>query len=415
MGDPQRELDVVIYGATGFVGKLTAQYLARVNAGIRIALAGRSAERLEAVRQTLGVNARDWPVIVADVSQPEELTELAARTQVVASAVGPYLRYGLPIVGACAAVGTDYVDLTGEVPFVRASIDLHHKQAVESGARIVHSCGFDSVPSDLTVYSLYRRAVDDDAGELGDTTFVLRGYSGGFSSGSAATMVDLLRISSDSEIRRLLDDPYSLSPDRGAEPELGPQADVQLRRGAEIAPELAGLWTGGYVMAAYNTRAVRRTNALLGWAYGRRFRYSETLSMGTSGIGAIMAATTSATIAGATRFGGAYLNLLPRGLVESMTPASGLGYRDQDGGYYKVETYTETTGGARYVATMTQQADPGYTATAMMLGESALALAKDRDRLSEQGGVLTPATAMGDVLLARLAAAGVTIDTARLN
>jgi short subunit dehydrogenase-like uncharacterized protein len=188
-----------------------------------------------------------------------------------------------------------------------------------------------------------------------------------------------------------------------------------LRGGAEIAPELAGLWTGGYLMAAYNTRCVRRTNALLDWAYGRRFRYTETLSMGSSRAAAIMAAMTSATIAGATRFGGTYLDLFPRGLVERMTPASGLGYRDESGGYYKVETYTKTTRGARYVATMIQQADPGYTATAMMLGESALTLAKDRNRLSDRCGVLTPVTAMGDALLARLAAAGVTIDIARLN
>jgi saccharopine dehydrogenase (NAD+, L-lysine-forming) len=137
--------------------------------------------------------------------------------------------------------------------------------------------------------------------------------------------------------------------------------------------------------------------------------------MGSSRAGAIMAAMTSATIAGATRFGGTYLDLFPRGLVERMTPASGLGYSDEAGGFYKVETYTKTTRGARYVATMIQQADPGYTATAMMLGESALTLAKDRNRLSDRCGVLTPVTAMGDALLARLTAAGVTIDIARLN
>ena len=411
----QRDLDIVVYGATGFVGKLTAKYLARAAAGVRVALAGRSEERLAAVRQALGAGARDWPLIVADVSQPNELADLAAQTQVVASTVGPYLRYGLPVVGACAAAGTDYVDVTGEVPFVRNSIDRYHKQAVDNGVRIVHSCGFDSVPSDLTVYALYRRAAEDDAGELGDTTFVLRGYSGGFSSGSAATMAELLRASNDSEIRRMLDDPYSLSPERAAEPELGPQPDVQLRRGAEIAPELAGLWTGGYLMAPYNTRCVRRTNALLGWAYGRRFRYTETLSMGSSRVAAIMAGMTSATIAGATRFGGTYLDLFPRSLVDRMTPAAGFGYSDQAGGYYKVETYTKSTRGARHVATMVQHADPGYTATAMMLGESALALAMDRDRLGDRCGVLTPVTAMGDVLLARLSAAGVTINTARLN
>jgi short subunit dehydrogenase-like uncharacterized protein len=415
MGDPQRDLDVVVYGATGFLGKLTAEYLAGLGSGVCVALAGRSADRLQQVRQTLGDGARDWPLIVADLAQPQVLVEMAARARVVLSTVGPYVRYGLPIVAACAAAGTDYVDATGEVPFVRDSIDRYHAQAVDSAARIVHSCGFDSVPSDLTVYALHRRAADDDTGELGDTTMVLRGFAGGLSSGSMATMVELLRVSNDPRIRRLVDDPYSLSPARGAEPDLGPQPDVRVRRGAEIAPELADVWTGGYLMAPYNTRCVRRTNALLDWAYGRRFRYSEALSMGSSPAAAIAAGMSTATIAGATTFGGAYLNLFPRGLVERMMPATGFGFRSKTGGHYRVETYTQTTRGARYVATMSQQADPGYTATAMMLGESTLALVSDRAGLADSHGVLTPVTAMGDVLLKRLPAAGVTIQAVRLD
>jgi short subunit dehydrogenase-like uncharacterized protein len=166
------------------------------------------------------------------------------------STIGPYSAYGLPIVGACAAAGTDYLDLAGEVPFVRTSIDAHHKQAIDSGARIVHSCGYDSIPSDLGVYALHRRVVADGAGELADTTFVLRttGYSEGYSRGTVATMLELIRAgASDPRTRRLLDDPYSLSPNRAAEPSLGPQPDLSLRRGAEIAPELTGLWTGGYL------------------------------------------------------------------------------------------------------------------------------------------------------------------------
>jgi short subunit dehydrogenase-like uncharacterized protein len=320
------------------------------------------------------------------------------------------------VVAACAAAGTDYADLTGEVPFVRSSIDLYHTLAADTGARIVHSCGFDSIPSDLTVYALHRRAVEDDAGELGDTTYVLRSYSGGFSGGTVATIVELMRMSSDdSEIRRMLGDPYSLSPDRQAEPDLGAQPDLLLRKGAEIAPELAGLWTSGFLMALYNTRTVRRTNAILNWAYGRRFRYTETLSMGSSRAAPVMAAMASATIAGASKFGGAYLRLLPRRLVESVTPAPGTGHNEASRGHYHVETYTTTTSGARYVATMAQQADPGYAATSMMVGESALALAFDRDQLADLRGVLTPVTAMGDALLARLPAAGVTLTTARLS
>lgn len=411
MGDPGRDLDIVIYGATGSVGKLTARYLAR--SGLRIGVAGRSAQRLGALRQELP--EADWPLIVVDTGEQDALRRLAGRTRVMISTVGPYATHGLAVVAACAAAGTDYVDLAAEVPFVRRSIDAFHEQSVQSGARIVHSCGFDSVPSDLTVYALHRRVLADGAGELADTTFVLRAanYALGFSHGTVDTMFELMRAGwGDPETRRLLDDPYSLSPDRVAEPDLGPQPDVSLHRGEELAPELAGLWTSGYLMALYNTRCVRRTNALLGWIYGRRFRYSETASMGSSLAAPAMAAMTNATITGASRLGGAYLRMWPPRLLESLIPRP-----NGDGaprGHYRVETYATTTTGARYMASMAQQGDPGYAATAVLLGESALALARDREQLSDRRGVLTPASAMGDVLLKRLAAIGVTVHTAHL-
>jgi len=412
----QRDLDIVLYGATGFIGKLTAEYLAGAGAGIRVGLAGRSADRLRAVRRNLGAVAQDWPVITADLSQPAALKAMAARTQVVVSAVGPYSRYGLPVVAACAAAGTDYADLTGEVPFVRDSIDFYHQQAADNGARIVHSCGFDSIPSDLTVYALHRRATDDGAGQLGDTTLVLRAYSGGYAGGSIATMMELMRIAvDDPKMRRMLDDPYSLSPDRSAEPELGAQPDLPSCAGSDIAPELKGLWVGGYVMALYNTRCVRRSNALLGFAYGSRFRYQETITHGSTVAAPVIAAMFNAGIAGASRLGGWYLQMLPPGLVERMTPPSATGHDEGSRGHYKVETYTSTSKGRRYMATMAQRRDPGYSATAVMVGESALCLATDRDRLSPLRGVLTPAAAMGDALSARLTAAGVTITTAQLN
>jgi short subunit dehydrogenase-like uncharacterized protein len=413
----RRDLDIVIYGASGFAGRLTAEYLAKAGTEARVALAGRSAEKLHATRQTLGTNAENWPLIVADLSDQAALTAMAARTRVVVSTVGPYNRFGLPVVAACAAAGTDYADLTGEVPFVRKSIDLYHTQAAENGARIVHSCGFDSIPSDLTIYALHRRLVDDDAGEMGDTTFVLRSYSGGGSSGgTVATMIELMRApAADSEMRRIVDDPYSLSPNRRAEPDLGPQPDMPVLRGADIAPELAGLWAGGYLMALYNTRCVRRTNALLGWAYGRRLRYRETMNMGSWFAAPMIAAMSSATVASASRFGGQYLELLPEGLLERFTPAPGTGFDQGARGYYRVETYTTTTSGRRYVGMIAQQADPGYAGTAVMLGESALTLSLHRDELSDLHGVLTPVSAMGDALLVRLPTAGVMIDTTRLS
>lgn len=410
----RRDLDIVLYGATGSVGKLTARYLART--GLRVGLAGRSGTRLDDLRRELPEAARGWPLTVTDTGNAEVLHRLAARTRVLISAVGPYAAQGLPVVAACAAAGTDYVDLAAEVPFVRRSIDAHHKQSVERGARIVHSCGFDSIPSDLTVYALHRRVREDGAGELADTTFVLRAanYAMGFSRGTVDTMLELMRAGSgDPETRRILDDPYSLSPDRATEPDLGPEPDVSLHRGEEIAPELTGLWTSGYLMALYNTRCVRRTNALLGWAYGRRFRYRETASMGSSPVAPAMAAMTNATITGASRLGGPYLRMFPAGMLRSLfsRPNS----EAAPHGHYRVETYATTTSGARYVASMAQDSDPGYAATAVLLSESALALALNRDQLPDRCGVLTPVSAMGDVLLKRLAPVGAAVHTSRLD
>ncbi|HET6732040.1 saccharopine dehydrogenase family protein [Mycobacterium sp.] len=418
MGSPEREFDTVLYGATGFVGKLTAEYLAKAAGDARIALAGRSQDKLQAVRETLGETAQSWPLITADASQPSTLNAMAARTQVVVTTVGPYLRYGLPLVAACAAAGTDYADLTGESLFVRESIDLYHKQAIDTGARIVHSCGFDSIPSDLTVYALHRRAEEDQAGELGDTNLVVRSFAGGVSGGTVASMLELMRLAStDPEARRLMNDPYTLTPDRGAEPELGAQPDLRWRRGRDIAPELDGYWVGAFVMAAANTRIVRRSNALLNYGYGRRFEYAEQMSLGRSIVAPVAAAMATGGNAATMALGSRYFDRLPSKLVERIAPKPGTGpsARAREQGHYTVETYTTTTTGARYRATMSQKGDPGYKATSVLLGESGLALALDRDRLSGLRGVLTPAAAMGDALLARFPAAGVSLETSRLN
>jgi len=414
----QREFDIVLYGATGFVGRLTAEYLAAAGGAARIALAGRSAGKLEAVRATLGEAARSWPILTVDAGRQSTLDEMAARTRVVVTTVGPYSKYGLPLVAACAAAGTDYADLTGEAMFVRQSIDEFHKQAVDTGARIVHACGFDSVPSDMTVYELFRRARQDGAGDLCDTSYVLRGFSGGVSGGTIASMIEVFRASSgDPDTRRLLTDPYTLSQDRPGEPELGAQPDMAWKRGGDIAPELAGVWAAGFVMAPYNTRIVRRSNALLDYAYGRGFRYAEYMGVGPSLSAPVTSAVTTAATAAAAALGSRFFRLLPRRLVERVAPKPGTGPSEavRDSGYYRVETYTTTTSGARYVATMSQAGDPGYKATSVMLGECGLALALDRDKLPDLHGVLTPAAAMGDALLARFPGAGISLDSARLN
>jgi len=231
-------------------------------------------------------------------------------------------------------------------------------------------------------------------------------------------MIELMRTaSSDPEARRVLSDPYTLTPDRAAEPELGAQPDVRWRRGREIAPELDGYWVGAFVMAVANTRIVRRSNALLDYAYGRRFEYAEQMSMGRSFVAPVAAAMATVGNAATMALGSRYFDRLPNKLVERIAPAPGSGpsERAREQGHYKFETYTTTTTGARYRATMSQKGDPGYKATSVLLGESGLTLALDRDRLSDLRGVLTPAAAMGDALMARFPGAGVLLETARLN
>jgi short subunit dehydrogenase-like uncharacterized protein len=214
-----------------------------------------------------------------------------------------------------------------------------------------------------------------------------------------------------------MNDPYTLSPDRAAEPELGAEPDIRWRRGRDIAPELEGYWVGAFVMAAANTRIVRRSNALLDYAYGRRFEYAEQMSMGRSFAAPVAAAMATGGNAATMALGSRYFNRLPSKLVERIAPKPGTGPspRAREQGHYTVETYTTTTTGARYKATMSQKGDPGYKATSVLLGESGLALALDRDRLSDLRGVLTPAAAMGDALIARFPAAGVALETTRLN
>ncbi len=417
-----REFDIVVYGATGFVGKLTAQYLAsaagRAGGKARIALAGRSPAKLETVRAGLGGAATDWPILTVDADRQSTLDDMTERARVVVTTVGPYSKYGLPLVAACAKAGTDYADLTGEAMFVRQSIDDFHKQAVDTHARIVHACGFDSVPSDMTVYELFRRAQADGTGELGRTDYVLRDFAGGVSGGTIASMIEVFRATSgDPDTRRLLNDPYTLSQDRPAEPDLGEQRDLAWKRGSEIAPELAGVWAAGFVMAMYNTRIVRRSNALLDYAYGRGFRYAEYMGMGPSLAAPVTSAVATAATAGSAALGSRFFKFLPKRLVERIAPKPGTGPSEEvrENGHYRVETYTTTSSGARYVATMSQSGDPGYKATAAMLGECGLALALDRDKLPELYGVLTPAAAMGDALLARFPAAGIALDSARLG
>jgi short subunit dehydrogenase-like uncharacterized protein len=407
-----RPNDIVVYGATGFVGALTAAHLAaHAPAGTRIVLAGRSRERLEAVRDRLGV---DWPVSIADATAEDDLAELARSAHVVITTVGPYAKFGRALAHACAVAGTDYVDLTGEVLFARASIDENHETARASGARIVHSCGFDSIPSDLGVHALHTLVQAEGAGELTDTTLVVTAMSGGFSGGTIDSMRHQLdTVKKDRDLRRVAASPYSLSPDRAAEPDLGRQPDVLTLPGRAVDPGLRGT-LAPFVMASYNTRVVRRSNALRGWAYGRGFRYRELMSVGASRLSPLLAEATKAGL-GAVVLG---LSLPPtRWVLDRLLPKPGDGpdLESRTKGHFTTDIFTTTTTGARYRARVRAKGDPGYAATAIMLGEAALALVHNRDELpATPGGVLTPATGIGDALVTRLNAAGVEVSARRL-
>ena len=405
MAPNARTHDLVVYGATGFVGRLLAAYLAEhAPPEARIALAGRSRARVEAVRAGLPPAARDWPVLEADSDDPASLAAMAESTRVLLTTVGPYARYGLPVVEACARAGTDYADLTGEVLFVHDAIDRTDALARETGAKIVHACGYDSIPSDLSTMLLGRRAVADGAGGLRDVRLVAMAR-GGISGGTIDSMrAQLEAIDQDPALRRVAGDPYALSPDRAAEPDTRQPRDV-----GPPAQTADGRWTAPFVMAPYNTRIVRRSNALQDWAYGRGMSYGEVMGVGRGPLGLVSAAGVTAGLAGAL----AAMSFAPtRGLIDRVLPAPGSGPSEEvrRKGWFKMVVDATTDDGRRYRATAAGKGDPGYAATAVMLGESGLALALDGDRLPDRAGSLTPATAMGDVLVERLRAAGHTYE-----
>jgi short subunit dehydrogenase-like uncharacterized protein len=405
VSDAARTHDLALYGATGFVGRLLAAHLAEhAPAGTRIALAGRDRARLEEVRAGLPVGGRSWDVVVADSTDAASLAALAASTRVLATTVGPYARHGLPVVEACARAGTHYADLTGEVLFVRRAIDRTDAVARDSGARIVHACGYDSIPSDLTTMLLAERAGADGAGGLREVRLVASAR-GGFSGGTIDSLRgQLAAVRSDPAARRLVADPFALSPDRDAEPATRQPPDA-----GPPARTPDGRWTAPFVMAPFNTRIVRRSNALQGWAYGRSMSYGEVMGCGRGLLGAATAASVTAGLAA----GLAAMSLPPtRALLDRVLPTPGTGPSEavRRNGWFRMVVDAQAEDGRRYRAIASGTGDPGYAATAVMLGETALALALDGDRLPERAGSLTPATALGGVLVERLRRAGHTYE-----
>lgn len=409
MDTSSRESDVVLYGATGFVGRLIAAYIAEhAPAGMRVGLAGRSKSRLEAVRSELPAAAHGWALIEADSGDADSIAALAANTRVLFTTVGPYAKHGLPVVEACARAGTHYADLAGEVPFIREAIDRYDVLAKTSGARIVHSCGYDSVPSDLAVLLLHQAAEADGAGGLVEVQLVAKA-KGGLSGGTLESMrgqLDAMR--SSTAMRSLAADPFALSPDRTREPTTRQPPDAgPVRRSAD------GTWTAPFIMAPVNTRIVRRSNALQGWAYGRSLQYGEVMGVAPGPAGAVIA---RAMALGLRAFTGAMAFPPTRRVLDRYLPAPGRGpsISTQRKGWFHSQVTARTEDGQRYQAIAAGPGDPGYAATAVMAGETALALALDGDRLPTAKGSLTPATALGNVLIQRLRAAGHTYQVTKL-
>ncbi|GAB4212749.1 MAG: saccharopine dehydrogenase NADP-binding domain-containing protein [Sandaracinaceae bacterium] len=403
-----RDLDVVLFGATGFTGRLVAAHLARAHLGqgLRLALAGRDRAKLERVRDDLVQEtpvAKDLPILVADAHDSVALAEVAKKTRVVATTVGPYAKYGAALVAACAENGTHYADLTGEVTFIRRTIDRHHARAKETGARIVHTCGYDSIPSDIGAWFVVR-AYRERFGEAPETIVHAAGESrGGASGGTIASALYLFEEASrDRAVRRLLADPYALVP--GAHgPDRGEQMGVRFDR-------TLGMWTGPFVMAAVNARVVRRTSALLEEeahaGYGGA-RYVECMSTGKGPGAAVGAAVLAAGLGLVTA--GLAIGPLRRFAAERWLPKPGEGPSEsvRERGYF-VSRFAASGRAGTVRAKMRGEGDPGYAATARMLGESAMCLAKDA--LTSPGGVRTPASTMAEPLLARLRAQRFTLE-----
>lgn len=393
-----RDHDVVVYGASGFTGRLVAEYLNErypPRAGLRWAAAGRDAVKVRRVLAQSGIDASRMPIIEADSGDPASLDALAASTRVVLTTVGPYAKYGGPLVEACVRHGTDYCDLAGEVQWMRRMIDRYQTDAEQSGARIVHACGFDSIPSDLGVWFLQRQALEEFGEPCRDVSLYVRAMRGGASGGTAASMLNAIEeAQADRSVARVLADPYSLNPEGLRD---GP--DDRDQRGAVFDDKIEA-WTAPFVMAMINTRVVRRTNALLGFPYGKDFRYREATYAGPGAVGWCKAASITAGLAA---FMAASSSELTREhLVRRLVPDPGEGptRQQRENGFFNLILVGETAKGKRLRVRVKGDRDPGYGATSRMLGESAVCLATDE--LAGEGGFWTPASLMGDRLLDRL-------------
>jgi short subunit dehydrogenase-like uncharacterized protein len=388
----------IVGRATGFTGRLVVEYLARNYAqggALRWAAAGRNVGKLQQVlTASAGLNHR-IPLIVADSDDRATLTSLAESTRVVLTTVGPYAKFGTPLVEACVNSGTHYCDLSGEPQWMRRMIDTYQPAAKASGSRIVHSCGFDSIPSDFGVWFLQREAQRLYGKPCRRIRMLVRAMKGGASGGTIASMTQAMdEARADRNIARVLVDPYGLNPEgERSGPDKRDQTTV-------VYDAQAKEWTAPFIMAAINTKVVRRSNALSGYPYGKDFQYSEAVMTGPGPTGWSKATMLTAGL-GAFLF--ANSNSLTRSLVVSRLvpkPGEGPSRTERENGFFRLIFFGTLSDGKVMRATVTGDRDPGYGSTSKMLSESAICLAVDS--LPVSGGFWTPASAMGEALFRRL-------------
>ena len=405
----KREFDLVLFGATGFTGQLLAEYLLKrhgVDGDLRWALAGRSLDKLESVRGELGTAAEKLELLTADSHDRASLDALVARTRAVCSTVGPYALHGSDLVAACAASGTDYCDLTGEVPWMYRMLEAHQAQAEQSGARLVHCCGFDSIPSDLGVWFLQQQAMECFGRPMTRIRMGVERMSGTMSGGTAASMINIIEETRrDEEVARVAKNPYALCP---PEQRKGPRQ--RYVKGPEFDEDLNS-WLAPFVMAAINTRIVHRSHALQGRPWGEDFKYDEAMMTGRNFAGRRRAWGWSLSLGGfalGASFGPTRKMMARRFLPK---PGEGPSPEQREKGFFRLLFDGHNDAGERMRVRVTGDRDPGYGSTAKMLGEAAFTLATDLPADTVAGGFWTPATALAEPLLPRLTEhAGLTFE-----
>lgn len=404
----QLQADIILWGATGFVGRLLAEYLwprYGDTGKIRLTIGGNSQSELEDVHRHLNADDR-LGIIVGDAFDATFLDRLAKSASVIVSTVGPFAKYGSELVAACAANGTAYCDLSGEVQWMRKMIDAHQKTAEASGARIVHSCGFDSIPSDLGVLFLQNEARKRFGNPMYQVKMRVKSMRGNFSGGTVASILNFIEeVRQDPETAKIAKNPYALAPD-------GMRAGIRQPNVTLFEYDAdAKSWVAPFLMAAVNTRIVHRSNALMRYAYGKDFQYDEAMMTGDGITGRVKAISLAGTL-GTFLLGGAFA---PTRAVMQKTflpqPGEGPTAKQRETGFYNLLLIGKDFNGNELRVRVKGDRDPGYGSTSKMLGETAVCLFKDIPEKDRKGGFWTPATAMGEKLIKRLSEnAGVTFE-----